>query len=179
MIRNAYARFLKIRGNPKEIAYGFALGVLIGFTPFMGLHMAIAIFLAALFKWNKLAAGISVWVSNPLSAPILYGITYITGAKILGRSTVYSLPVEFDIDTLIALMKLGPEILWTLLVGGVVVGLPLSVVAYFLVYGAIVEYRKSIRAKIVHSTQTLKGRLHIPRKPPRKTGKRKKCRRLR
>ena len=45
--KKTYSRFLKIRGNPKEIALGFALGLFVGMSPFMGAHTIIAVFLAA------------------------------------------------------------------------------------------------------------------------------------
>ena len=47
-LKRGYERFLKIRGDPREIALGFALGLFIGMTPFMGFHTASAVFLAAL-----------------------------------------------------------------------------------------------------------------------------------
>ena len=80
----AYERFLKIRGHPREIALGFALGLFVGMTPLMGLHTAIAVPLAALFKWNKISAAISVWITNAVTAPIIYNITYMVGSKLIG-----------------------------------------------------------------------------------------------
>ena len=83
MLYRAYERFVKIRGNPREIALGFALGLFVGMTPFMGFHMAIAVFFAALFKWNKIAAAAGGWISNPVTAPFVYAGTYYVGNKVL------------------------------------------------------------------------------------------------
>ena len=33
-LKKAYERLLKIRGEPREIALGFALGIFIGMSPF-------------------------------------------------------------------------------------------------------------------------------------------------
>lgn len=178
-LRKTYERFLKIRGNPREIALGFALGIFIGMTPFMGLHTAIAIFVAALVKWNKFAAAIAVWITNPITAPVIYGVTYLVGARIVDPDQAFVMPNRFDLETLVSLVKMGPDFLWILLVGGIVIGLPLSVAAYFLAFGAIVEYRKTIRRKIVKSTQTLKSKLHPPRRSRRKNRKGKKKKRKR
>ncbi len=52
-LRKPYDRFLKIKGDPREIALGMALGLFVGMSPFMGIQMAVAVFLAAIFKWNK------------------------------------------------------------------------------------------------------------------------------
>lgn len=173
-LRKAHERFLKIRGNPREIALGFALGIFIGMSPFMGIHTAAAVFLAALLKWNKIAAAIAVWISNPLSAPLIYGLTYVVGSRFVAHQQSYPMPGTFDLDALIALIKMGPELLWVLVVGGIIVGIPLSVIAYFMAYGAIVEYRKTIRQKIVKSTKTIKSKLHPPRRPRRKNRKGRK-----
>jgi uncharacterized protein (DUF2062 family) len=56
LLRRAYERFVKIRGRPREIALGFALGVFIGMTPTIGIQMPIAVFFAALVKWSKISA---------------------------------------------------------------------------------------------------------------------------
>lgn len=178
-LRKSYERFLKIRGNPREIALGFALGIFIGMTPFMGLHTAIAIFVAALVKWNKFAAAIAVWITNPVTAPVIYSVTYLVGARIVDPDQAFVMPNRFDLETLISLVKMGPDFLWILLIGGIVAGLPLAVAAYFLAFGAIVEYRKTIRLKIVKSTQTLKSKLHPPHRSRRKSRKGKKKKRKR
>ena len=48
-MKKAYARFVKIRGNPHEIALGFALGLFIGMAPCMGIQTIIAVFFASRF----------------------------------------------------------------------------------------------------------------------------------
>lgn len=171
-LKKAYFRFLKIRGNPREIALGFALGLFVGMTPFIGLHTAIAVPLAALFKWNKFSAALAVWISNPLTAPFIYGITYYTGAKVLFIRNGYKLPTEFNLDALLYTFRSAPEIIGILLVGGIVVGLPLAVAGYYFALKTIVEYRQSIQRKIEEK------KANISRKLKRaKTGKKKKKKR--
>jgi uncharacterized protein (DUF2062 family) len=146
--RKAYQRFLKIRGHPREISLGFALGLFVGMTPFMGLHMAIGVLLASLFKWNKISAALAVWISNPLTAPFIYWMTYIVGAKVLDYENSYALPKQFDLDALLYIIRSAPEIIGVLIVGGIVTGIPLAVAGYFLAYFAIFEYRKNLRPKL-------------------------------
>jgi hypothetical protein len=64
----------------------------------MGLQMPIAIFLAALFKWNKIAAAAGAWITNPVTAPFLYSLTYFIGSKIYGINKVYSAPDEMTLS---------------------------------------------------------------------------------
>ena len=111
---NLRQRFLKIRGEPREIGLGFALGIFIGMTPFMGFHTASAVFLAALFKWNKIAAAAAVWISNPATAPFVYGFTYYVGAKATGLDKTNGAPDFFSFEGLVNLFQNAPEILWAL-----------------------------------------------------------------
>ena len=148
-LKKAYARFVKIRGNPKEIALGFALGVFVGMTPYMGLHMAIAVSFAALFKWNKIAAAMGAWVSNPLTAPFIYGATFYVGDKVLNIENACCIPNALTLDVIIQLIKSAPEIFWILTVGGIVVGIPAAVLGYYIALSTILKYRNSIREKIV------------------------------
>lgn len=170
-IKKAYYRFLKIRGNPREIALGFALGVFVGMTPFMGLHTAIAVPLAALLKWNKFSAALAVWISNPLSAPAIYGITYYTGEKILFIQEGYKLPAEFSIDALFYTLRSAPEIIGILMVGGIVIGLPLAALGYYFSLKAILEYRESIRRKLEEKKATIAKRLKNNKRPKKKRKK--------
>jgi uncharacterized protein (DUF2062 family) len=174
-IRKAYHRFLKIRGNPREIALGLALGLFVGMTPFMGLHTAIAVPLAALCKWNKFSAALAVWVSNPLTAPFVYGLTYIVGAKVLFIQDGYKLPLEFNLDALFYTLRSAPEIIGILLVGGIVVGLPLAAGGYYFAFKAITEYRESIQRKLEEKKAKIAQKLK--RAKPRRTKKKKRKRR--
>jgi hypothetical protein len=148
LIRKVYERFIRIRGNPREVALGFALGVFIGMTPTMGVQTPIAIFFAALCGWSKLSAAVGVWISNPLTAPVIYGVTYITGAKMMNMAPVFNLPLSPTWSTLKAMLMKAPQALGAMTVGGIVIGLPLAVLAYYLAYGAVEKYQKDLKAKI-------------------------------
>lgn len=146
-----------------------ALGIFVGMSPFMGLQMAIAIFFAAVFKWNKFAAATGVWISNPVTAPLLYGITYMIGAKALGIAAAGGFPHEPNLDTLILLIGRAPEIIWTLTVGGAILGIPLAVISYYISLSAINKYRERIRRTIAKEKELIaKTRENIKRKIKKK-----------
>ena len=84
IIRKFYRRFIKIQDEPNKIALGFAFGLFVGMSPTLGIQTVIAVSLAALFRWNKISSALGVWISNPITAPFLYGITYLIGTKVLG-----------------------------------------------------------------------------------------------
>lgn len=164
-LQKAYTRFLKIRGHPREIALGFALGVFVGMTPVMGLHTAIAVFFAALLKWNKISAAVGVWITNPLTAPFVYSFTYFVGSKLSGVAHSFNALDEQKVKSIFSMLQKTPEIFWALTMGGVIVGVPLALIGYYFSYSSVVKYQEEIKRKIAAKKQ-LRAR--------KKKGKKKK-----
>lgn len=201
-----YIRLLKIRGEPKEIALGFALGIFIGMTPTIGFQMAIAIPLASLLTWNKISAAIGVWISNPLTAPFIYTLTYYLGSNLLGlseqhnvgamisllsdipciiwRSIIGKAPENMELaKTLTDILSQTSIFLWACAIGGVIVGLPLAVAAYYFSFSAVKKYQIQIRqklaaqkAKLAHRKEEIIKRREERLKEKRKRQKKKKKR---
>jgi uncharacterized protein len=146
-----------MRGEPREIALGFAMGIMVGMSPFLGFHTVLAVFFAALFKWNKISAAVAVFVTNPFTAPFIYPITYMAGKSVLGVSNLPALDKFLSLSSAIEIIKHSPLILVDLTVGGIVVGLPLSIAAYWIVLTAIENYRKRIKPKLKTKRQTGKS----------------------
>ena len=146
--RRAYTRLLKIRGTPHEIALGLALGIFMGMTPFLGLHFLLAIFWAILLKGNKISAAIGSLILNPITAPFLYGLNYFIGARLVGLQHSFSWPRGEGLRTFLNLLSQTPEIIWAMTVGGIVIGLPLAVLGYFLSFSLIRRYQEDIKHKI-------------------------------
>lgn len=146
-LKRAYYRFLRLRGAPEQIALGFALGIFIGMTPFLGFHTVIAVMLAAVFKWSKIAAGIGVFITNPFTAPFIYPMTYKLGTLVVGLSKMNQFPKIFEPGGVIGVMKNSPMILLDLLVGGAIIGIPLSIVAYYAALYTVLSARKRMAKK--------------------------------
>lgn len=151
-LQRAYERFLKIRGSPREIALGFALGLFVGMTPTIGFQMPIAVFIAALFKWNKISAAVAVWITNPLTAPFIYSFSYFVGAKVLGFKIAPKLLTGLDFPTL---KEAGARILLATTVGGAVVGIPLSLLGYYLAFSAVHGYQTKLKHRVVAKKEKL------------------------
>jgi uncharacterized protein len=169
LLKKGYTRFLKIRGEPKEIALGFSVGILVGMTPAMGFHTVIAVFFATLFKLNKVSAAMAVWITNPFTAPFIYSMNYLVGAKAMGLTRAYRLSDELSSSTFIEMIKKTPEIFKAMTIGGLIIGIPLSLIGYYFIYSAISKYQDNIKMKLVE--QKLK---HAIKKEKRKLKKIKK-----
>jgi len=167
-LKRAYERFLKIRGSPREIALGFSLGLFIGMTPTIGFQMPIAIFVAALFKWNKISAALAVWITNPLTAPLIYSFSYFVGAKMLGFKIAPKLLTGLDFSTL---KEAGSKIFLATTVGGVVVGIPLALLGYYLAFSAVSGYQTKLKHRVAAKKEKLVKK--IKRKKERGSKKKK------
>lgn len=138
----SYKRFLTIEGDPRNIALGFSLGLFIGMTPTMGFQMAIAVCLAIPLKWNKLSAAAGVWITNPVSAPFIYWVNYVVGKKTFHIQIAQRCIGDPSARSLLDLVKETPDILLAMTLGGIVVGLPLAVLGYYVCYALISRYQR-------------------------------------
>jgi uncharacterized protein (DUF2062 family) len=150
MFRKAFRRLLAIDDPPERTALAFSIGVFIAFSPFLGLHTILATLIAFLFRFNKLAIYTGTFVNNPFFTlvPIIIG-SYAVGAFVLGR------PVQIP-DEGLELLK-NPHLLttsyyhrifveswnivWPFAVGGMVLSVVCSVVAYPLTLRALRAYK--------------------------------------
>ncbi len=72
-------RIGRLTASPYNIAAGLACGVSICFTPFIGLHMIIAIAIAAIIRGNLVAAAIGTFFGTPWTLPLIWLVTYHSG----------------------------------------------------------------------------------------------------
>jgi uncharacterized protein len=139
--------------TPRRTAASFALGVLIGFSPFFGLHTVMAIVLAFVLRLNRVSAIFGAYVNLPWIAAPYYTIAAVVGAWLLG----VPLPPQFGTQ-LGALFDMGVfsqafwtgmgtlmrPLLWPFFVGSMIGALALGAVSYALAVPAIVAGRRHI-----------------------------------
>ena len=121
-------RLVRLRVQPDEIARGMALGLFIGMTPTFGIQMFLALIFAFILRQNKIAALIGVWSTNPLTAPIIYGVEYEVGRFFLGLPRP-EVTIEFTSE---AMQALGWSLAAPLSLGSLVVGIPVALIGYAL-----------------------------------------------
>lgn len=139
---NSVKRIGKMDGDPHQIASGYSLGIFIGMMPLVGVKAFIAMAIASWLKWNKLAAGIGVFNINPLTAPFIFGLNYLVGSGVTGCTHSFSFSNDFSFQSLKNLFVNGTEILITLAVGGVLLGIPFAFAAYHASFFIVKKYRK-------------------------------------
>lgn len=86
--RDKLRAIFNVQDSPHRIALAFAFGVFIGISPFIGLHYIGGIFLAWVFKLNRLVAIIGISVNNPWTLVPISSFSVWTGAKLMGIKQV-------------------------------------------------------------------------------------------
>lgn len=82
-LRFIKTRILHIDDSPERIARGIAAGLFTAWLPLFGLHIILAFIFAAILRANKAMALLFVWVSNPLTAVVIYYPCYRLGRWVM------------------------------------------------------------------------------------------------
>jgi len=92
-LRTVLRSILLLDDTPHSIALGTAIGMFIGLTPTMGLQMLIVLMMAfstsRLFRFNKVAGCLAVYVTNPFTAIPVYWFEYRVGTWFVTGTVTY------------------------------------------------------------------------------------------
>jgi len=166
-INNKVVRFLKYRvlhadDSTRRIAFGLALGVFVAYTPPLGHHMLLVIFLCSIFRANKFVGLTFIWLSNPFTYVVLYYPNYLLGRWLLGVfrtagevepsqiSAIFNKSLSFGhVITGFYTSKFWHElgsffvqIGFEMFTGGLIIGSIVAGLAYFTSYRIIDGYRR-------------------------------------
>jgi uncharacterized protein (DUF2062 family) len=159
-IRYYYLRFIRLRGNPHELALGMSFGIFAGMMPILPFQTAVALILALAFKGSKITAALGTWISNPLNWYFLYYYSHKIGASVLGlqgrqgamfSSIMTSVRLRED-GMVIAekIMSAGGLMAASFLTGGLIMATVTSIPSYFIflyIFRKIRAWRESRRGK--------------------------------
>ena len=100
----------RIKGTPQALSLGLATGIAISFTPFIGLHALLAIFISWVIGGSMAAALIGTLVGNPWTFPFIWYFTFEIGQFInygfLSYEEEFSFKViKKEVTTLLAIVK--------------------------------------------------------------------------
>ena len=150
MFRAAFRRLLAIDDPPERTALAFSIGVFIAFSPFLGLHTILATVITFLFRFNKVAIYTGTFVNNPFFTlvPIIIA-SYAVGAFVLGRPLripeegveLLKNPHIFTGSYYRRIFFESWNVVWPFAVGGIVLSVVCSLLAYPLTLRALRAYR--------------------------------------
>jgi uncharacterized protein (DUF2062 family) len=86
LVRKWMESLLHIHDTPRRTALAVAVGVFIGFSPFLGLHTIMAVAVAFLFNLNRVAVLVGAYSNLPWFLAAWYAVVTAAGAWLLGTS---------------------------------------------------------------------------------------------
>jgi uncharacterized protein (DUF2062 family) len=145
-IRTAVSTLRLINDSPHRIALGMALGLLVSWTPTVGLQTLFVVPIAWAIRANPIAAVIGIYLSNPLTMIPMYWLEYEVGNAILDSSIE-----EEDVEALWAAgttaefaqaaAQAGWQVWLAMWAGGLVLGIVSSIAGYFATHWLVVKTR--------------------------------------
>ncbi|MBL6945248.1 MAG: DUF2062 domain-containing protein [Rhodospirillales bacterium] len=137
-----FHRMARLPGSPYFVAAGFACGAALSFTPFVGMHIALACLLAWTIRASLLSAAIGTVVGNPWTFPFIWIWIYESGRWMLDESggevaeelnfseffgSFTEAFLRFD---LVYLVETAWPVFWPMVIGGI----PTALVVWFVFY---------------------------------------------
>lgn len=152
-----YLRFKRLRGDPKILAGGVAVGVFVGLTPTIPLHTLMVIAFTIITRTSTIAGIISsLAVCNPLT----YFPIYYFSASLGNFITPYELNLQsLDavfvqltdsgsiLDSLTLIGTLGYETIIVMVTGGLILALPFTFASFYLALYFFRNYSGSFKRR--------------------------------
>jgi uncharacterized protein (DUF2062 family) len=148
-----WLRLKRRPGTPEYIAKGFAIGMLLSFTPFIGIHFIGAIALAWIFRADAIASALaSLIISAPVTFGIIFPLTYRVGKAVMNIAPRFH---KTQLDSFEELSsKMWPitswdhfvQLFWDMFlpmtIGGFVIGIPVAMGCYYVVRKAVIVFKE-------------------------------------
>lgn len=135
-------RIARLPGTPHHIAAGFALGVGVSVTPFIGFHLLIGLVLCWVLRVSNMGMIIgTVLAGNPWTFPAIWVATYQLGYRLLAMEGAASgTPHDISFASLVS----HPfDLLLPMTAGSVPLGLALALLVYYPARRLVAGYRRT------------------------------------
>ncbi len=130
-----------IKADPRRVSTGYALGIFLGTTPFVGCKVFMALILTTVFKWSKISAVFGVYHINLFTAPFFYTVSFFIGRSLMGTDYTFVYPEEVSAGEILKIFYGNLPVFYSLLVGGLMLGIPMATVAFFLAMNVTRSHR--------------------------------------
>jgi uncharacterized protein len=147
-LRRTVGQLLQLDDTPHRIALAFGIGVWLAFFPILGIHTILGLLIAFLFRLNRPAILVGIYVSNPWTLAPLYMAGTVVGCEILGVSRAELTSVDWHLHGRAfyrALFENLRPYVWPFVVGNTVLGVAGGIVGY-VVLREILERRRAAGA---------------------------------
>jgi len=152
--KNLIKKLLHIEDTPERTALAYAIGIFLGFSPFLGFHTLAGLAIAFLFGLNRVAILLGVWTNTPWWIVPFYMIATWVGMWVTGFWIDWATLKEiFQLGKIQGFMSLGfwgrivfqRGLLLSFLIGSLILCTLLSSIAYPLSLKWIKFYRSRLK----------------------------------
>jgi len=149
-LKNLIKKLLHIEDSAERTALAYAIGIFIGFSPFLGFHTLTGLVIAFLFNLNRVAILLGVWTNGPWWLILYYTIATWLGMWVMrfriDRATVQAIfrsAVEQGFMSSHFWNRISSQwgLLLSFMVGSLILAFLLGFAAYPLALGWIKFYR--------------------------------------
>ena len=130
-------RLLHTHDTPQRTAAAFALGVLIGFSPLLGLHTLICLVVAFALDFNRVAVLLGAYANLPWFVGPYYAVATIVGAELLGTEMppgffqrMRDLLSRWSLNDFGTLLELLRPLIWAYALGSTLLAVAAALIAY-------------------------------------------------
>ena len=155
--RYYYLRFLRLKGDPHNLARGVAIGLFIGVTPTIPLHTVLILFISYILRGNIIAGLLaSMLISNPLTFLPQYYFSWKIGKWLTTTELSWNKIKEVVVfitsdaslqESISVIGQLSLEAIITLLIGGCLLAVPVGMAGYFFSLNFFRTIRRKRREK--------------------------------
>lgn len=132
MLKERLKSLLIVRDSPHRIALAFAMGVMVGISPLLGIHTVLGLVMASIFRLNRVVTLTGVYVTNPWTIVPIYAFSTWVGAIMLGAD-ISANAVDWHNIGLATIGKELEALLFPFIAGSSTVAVAASVLSYFIV----------------------------------------------
>ena len=143
-LRRTLRLILHTGDTAHRTALAFGIGVFIAFSPFLGLHIWIALLVSVLFRLNRVAMLVGTYLNNPWTFAPIYLAGTSLGCFLLGIPTAGLSGINWNLhgrDFYRNVWHVLRRYFWPLMLGSTLLGLVCAVLGYLLVRHVIEQRR--------------------------------------
>lgn len=141
-----YLRVMRQNSSPKQLATALAMGMFIGALPIIPLQSVVVIALAFVFKLNKMAAWMATNYSNAITMAPFYYFLFTVGKVVVPYD---GKPLDLSRLEMVQIIESGWDLYVVMFAGGLVFGIPATILTYFVSLYGIRAYRKRRALKLL------------------------------
>jgi uncharacterized protein len=144
-------QLLHTHDTPQRTAAAYALGVLFGFSPLLGLHTVLGLVFAFALNLNRVAVLLGIYSNLPWILPAYYSLATMLGAAILRAKVPPGLLQDLSSAFADAswadfrhLAKALTPLAWSFVLGSTIGAVVLCLIAYRVALAMIVAHRRRL-----------------------------------